>query len=152
MTFPPLFPSSMLISTPVCHHRDHCHLRVGRVPQVLEETQAALHPGLLRLLLHPGISHDHRGTDTDARHTPLQATPMPRGSKYLPQRYSATLSLSKVTDSCLQSEVVAPGGQGSVSGTRWWVLLKSRQLQRAKSRMKQDASISFLMISRYKLV
>lgn len=71
--FPPLFPrlfplftfshiSLSLISIPVRHHRDHRNLRVRRVPQILEETQTAVHPGLLRQLLHPRISHDHRGT------------------------------------------------------------------------------------------
>ncbi len=60
ISFSPLFLP--IISIPVCHHWDHRNLCVRRVPQILEETQTALHPGLLHLLLHPGISHDHRGT------------------------------------------------------------------------------------------
>lgn len=54
---------------PVCHHWDHCNLGVRRIPQVPEETQATLHPGLLCRLLHPGISHDHRGTPYTQKHT-----------------------------------------------------------------------------------
>lgn len=63
------------LSLPVCHHRDHRDLCVGRVPQILAEAQAGLHPGLLRLLLHPGIPHDHRGTD--ATHAYLSALRRP---------------------------------------------------------------------------
>lgn len=37
---------------------------------------------------------------------------------YRPYKNLPWRSLSKVTDSFLQSEVAAPGGQGSVSGTR----------------------------------
>lgn len=46
---------------PVCHHRDHRDLHLGRVPQVPAHTQAGLHSGLLRLLLHHGLSDDHSG-------------------------------------------------------------------------------------------
>lgn len=59
-----LFLNEILLSPPfstVCHHWDHRNLGFGWVPQVFEEAQTALHPGLLHLLLHPGISNDHRG-------------------------------------------------------------------------------------------
>lgn len=64
----PILSSSPIISIPVCHHWDHRDLRVRRVPQILEETQTALHLGLLRLLLHSRVPHDHRGTVHYAQH------------------------------------------------------------------------------------
>lgn len=51
-----------LSSFSVRHHRDHRDIRVRRVPQILEETQARLHSRLLHRFLHPGLPHDNRGT------------------------------------------------------------------------------------------
>lgn len=80
-------------------------------------------------------------------HTPLEATQMPAAVKI----YRGALWIRWQIPAC-KVKLQPPGGRGSVSGTRRWALLKPWQLWRAKSRMKQDARISFLMISRYKLV
>ena len=46
---------------PVCHHRDHSDLHLGRVSQVPAHTQAGLYSGLLHLFLHHGLPDDHSG-------------------------------------------------------------------------------------------
>lgn len=53
-----LSQTSLPGTIPVCHHRDHSDVHLGRVPQVPAHTQAGLHPGLLHLLLHHGLSND----------------------------------------------------------------------------------------------
>lgn len=116
-----LHSSSPFISIPVCHHWDHRNLCVGRVPQILEETQTSLYPGLLHLLLYPGISHDHRGMGTDTKHTSMYVHTDATQQGHLSRR-PATLSLNKPTDFCMQSEVAAFRGQAQ------WVEQESMSL------------------------
>lgn len=124
-----LFPPFLLplISVPVCHHWDHRNLCVRRVPQIFEETQTALHPGLLRLLLHPGISHDHRGKTQ--RHTSMYAhtdlTPQ-RTLKHPPCALWLFLWISRQISAC-KAKLQPSEDRLNEWNKRGWVLLKSPQ-------------------------
>lgn len=60
----------------VCHHRDHRDLCVRWIPQVFAHAQGPVHSGLLRVLLHHGLSYDHSGNHTAFGHHCLCPAPL----------------------------------------------------------------------------